>query len=80
MNIDPNNPLVQAELEVQKSDQKLEKAFDHLKGSLEGNRTANLLIKAIQDPILLSASAFLIGIYLGETLRSPRVEKKLSLS
>jgi len=73
MNMAADESVLQAEQEVHMSNQQLEKALNQLKGSLEdGTKTANLIAKAMKDPILLSASAFLIGIYLGETLRNPR--------
>lgn len=69
-----NDPKIEeAEEAIRLSDEHVEKAFEQLKGKLDDTvKTATLFSNALKDPFLLSATAFLVGIYLGESVLRPR--------
>ena len=66
---DPDGILAKAELEVQESVFEVERAFIHLHDKLtQGSETLDLLMQVKKKPLLLSATALIVGIYIGKTV------------
>ncbi len=69
--------ILKAKLEVQESDAQVEKALENLKGQVgDGLEKFKQYKEAVKDPILLSATAFIIGTYLGQMIRHSSIFRK----